>query len=152
VAPNFSLFNMDLSNGPSTKRKRSDFPEFPHILPPNQVDDLWFNDGSIVLQAEITQFRVHRSVLSANSDIFQDMFSVPQPSEQGEQIEGCPVVHLPDSAKDWTHVLRALYDFRYQIQLSCRLATLKTATGDLLIIVNHFLLSLLSSQWAPNTR
>lgn len=25
-------------------------------------------------------------------------------------IDGCPVVHLPDHAVDWTHVLSALYD------------------------------------------
>jgi|ERR1700683_2379007 hypothetical protein len=96
----------------SPKRKRSDSPD---VLPLNRLDYLWFNDGSIVLQAEMTQFRVHRSVLSANSDIFQDMFSMAQPAEQGELIEGCPVVHLPDSAKDWTYVLGALYDSRYQI-------------------------------------
>lgn len=80
---------------------------------PKRVDSLWFDDGSVILQAETTQFRVHRSVLSANSDIFRDMFSVPQPTEEVEVIDGCPVVHLPDYADDWTFVLQGLYDFRY---------------------------------------
>lgn len=75
--------------------------------------DLWFDDGSVVLQVESTQFRVHRSVLSSQSVIFRDMFSVPQPSVSGAtvegMIEGCPVVCLQDKSQDWTYVLQMIY-------------------------------------------
>src|SRR6202034_3632094 len=61
--------------------------------------EFWFNDGSIVLNADTTLFRVHRTTLSAHSPVFSDMFGIPQPPEQCA-IEGCMVVHLPDAAAD----------------------------------------------------
>jgi len=74
----------------------------------------WFNDGNIVLQAELTQFRVYRGVLAASSDIFADMLSLPQlTAAPGDSIvDGCPVVFLADSANDWHHVLKALFQRR----------------------------------------
>jgi hypothetical protein len=71
--------------------------------------DLWFDDGSIVLNAETTLFRIHRTTLSAHSTVFSDMFGIPQPPDQGA-IEGCTVVHLPDTALDLEFLLRALYN------------------------------------------
>lgn len=44
----------------------------------------WYDDGNIVLQAELKQFRIHRSILSANSVIFKDMFSLAQPTVEGD--------------------------------------------------------------------
>lgn len=40
---------------------------------------LWLDDGNVVLVVENTGFRVHRGILSKHSDVFRDMFSVPQP-------------------------------------------------------------------------
>ena len=76
---------------------------------PARHSDLWMDDGSIVLQAENSQFRVHRSMLSRHSSVFRDMFSVPQPTDE-KNIEGCPVIYLPDSAEDVSCLLSALYD------------------------------------------
>lgn len=90
------------------------FPEAPFTAhaPLTRSPELWFEDGSVVLHVESTLFRVHRSILSSNSEVFRDMFSVPQPPMNVSEgvIDGCPVVHLPDHAVDWTHVLSALYD------------------------------------------
>lgn len=92
--------------------------------------DLWFPDGSVVLRAETTLYRVHMSQLARHSCFFRDMFSLPQPAQQPESspsirsvsllklkdfdrectIEGCPVVHLQDTAEDFTNLLIALYD------------------------------------------
>ena len=69
----------------------------------------WFDDGNVVLEAEQTQFRVYRGILSANSVIFKDMFSLCQSGEEGE-VEGCPLVHLSDSAQDVQIVLEVLHD------------------------------------------
>lgn len=85
-------------------------------LTPDRTPDRdapWFDDGSVVLQAELKQFRVHRSILSMNSVIFKDMFSLAQPSVEGEMVDGCPVIHLSDSATDLRYVLEAFYNGRY---------------------------------------
>jgi len=79
--------------------------------------DLWFCDGSVVLQAESVLFRVHKSQLSRRSVIFSDMFTLPQPpvitthaTLADETYEGCPVIKLHDSAEDVANLLLALYD------------------------------------------
>lgn len=71
-------------------------------------EEVWLEDGNIIVQAENHQFKVHRSVLSKHSPVFADLFKVPQPSTE-RTIEGCPVVELHDSAEDIKHVLLALY-------------------------------------------
>ncbi|KAH9019982.1 hypothetical protein EDB85DRAFT_2153370 [Lactarius pseudohatsudake] len=79
--------------------------------------DLWFSDGSVVLQAESTLFRVHKSQLARRSVVFSDMFTLPQPvvttshaTFAEESHEGCPVVRLHDSERDVANLLLALYD------------------------------------------
>jgi len=71
--------------------------------------EFWFEDGNIVVQAQRTQFRLHRSVLSMQSPIFRDMFAYPQP-EDGPTVDGCPLVHLPESSKDVRNFVKLLYD------------------------------------------
>jgi hypothetical protein len=68
----------------------------------------WFEDGNVVLQAEHTQFRVHRSVLSIHCPIFQDMFVCSQP-ENGPMVDGCPLVHLPETMEDVRNFVKILY-------------------------------------------
>ncbi|KZP08288.1 hypothetical protein FIBSPDRAFT_874708 [Athelia psychrophila] len=73
--------------------------------------DIRFKDGNVVIQAEET-LKVHRGVfkLGADSSVFK-IFSMPQPppSEGEVTVEGCPVVHLPDTAADVAIVLQALF-------------------------------------------
>ncbi|KAL6298850.1 hypothetical protein BKA93DRAFT_33789 [Sparassis latifolia] len=76
---------------------------------PRHDTHFWFVDGSIILIAQGTAFRVHQTVLSRHSEIFRDLFSVPQPADQERSI-GCPVVHLSDSRNDLRYLLRVLYD------------------------------------------
>lgn len=98
---------MSLDKAPAAKRKRGNEEEA--LSPAAVLSDIWFEDGNIVLQAEATQFKVHRSMLGRNSSVFKDMFAIPQPStSQAELVEGCVVVQLSDSAVDVTHVLRAV--------------------------------------------
>jgi hypothetical protein len=84
--------------------------------------DPWFKDGTIVIQAGDTQFRVYRGILTTCSPIFHDMFSIPQPAIGGELVEGCAVVHVSDSAEDWQYVLRALCE-RRQASRNSRIIT-----------------------------
>ncbi|KAF5368280.1 hypothetical protein D9615_010376 [Tricholomella constricta] len=76
--------------------------------------DFWLHDGSIVLAAENTLFRVHQTILINHSEIFADLFSLPQPADLGgedgaERIDGCRMVELHDSASDFEDLLRAIY-------------------------------------------
>ncbi|KAF8871799.1 hypothetical protein CPB84DRAFT_1691896 [Gymnopilus junonius] len=73
---------------------------------------IWFDDGSIVLQVENTQFRVHRAILSKHSEILEGLFTVPQPKDQ-PLVEGCVIVQFPDKAEDWEGLLSYIYEGKY---------------------------------------
>lgn len=96
------------SSSRPAKRLRAEGDEEPSTPVACTRSDLWYDDGNIVVQAETTQFRVFRGVLASESDIFNDMFSIPQPTSQGEVVDGCPVVRVHDSAQDWTYILRMI--------------------------------------------
>ena len=75
-----------------------------------KCDSLWYEDGTIVLQADSTLFKVFRGILAAESSVFQDMLSVGK-SDTGETYEGCPLVRLYDSSADLEFFLKALMNF-----------------------------------------
>ena len=83
----------------------------------------WFDDGNVVLQAGDAQFRVHRSHLALHSEIMKDCFSCPQP-EGAPTVEGCPLVHLPDSAIDIENLCALLYGL-YQCVINSILSASK---------------------------
>jgi hypothetical protein len=88
----------------------SESPERQRIedAPPTR-STIWYKDGSVVLQAEKTQFRVHWSVLSENSAFFAGLEGLPQANEQ-PTVDGCPLVELSDDAVvDVEYLLKALY-------------------------------------------
>lgn len=70
--------------------------------------DFWFEDGSIVLVAENTTFRVHKSLLAHHSEFFADLFTVPQPLNS-DLIDGLHFVPLSDSLDDVVDVLKVIY-------------------------------------------
>jgi len=73
-------------------------------------EEFWMDDGSVVVIAENRTFRVHRSVLVRHSEVFRDMFALAQPgTSASDTIDGCPFVHVSDSAEDFAHLLRPLY-------------------------------------------
>ncbi|KAJ6605593.1 hypothetical protein DFH09DRAFT_967261 [Mycena vulgaris] len=83
--------------------------------PLTQSTEVWFDDGTVVLQAEATLFRVYRGVLAAQSSIFSDMFAIPQPPTQ-ETYAGCPLVLLHDSPEDLKLFLMVLHDAGYFVK------------------------------------
>jgi len=96
-----------MADGPPPKRSRPD---------ETRDEDLYFEDGSIVLSAKDTDgdlvyFRVHKSVLTKQSVIFKDMF-VPSPPEM-EMYDDIPLVHLHDASKELKQFLQAMYDPRW---------------------------------------
>jgi hypothetical protein len=74
-----------------------------------KVDDLWFIDGTLVLLAGTSRFRVYGGLLAKSSPVFQDMLAFPQPSDV-ECIDGCPVVRLEDKEQDLRYFLKAFCD------------------------------------------
>lgn len=79
--------------------------------PVDDRQEAWFWDGNIDIVAEETTFRVHRSVLSAHSEFFHDMLSIPQPERDGtSEQDKCSVVEVADNADDMRHFLLALYN------------------------------------------
>lgn len=56
-------------------------------------EDLYLRDGTVVLQAQETRFRVSSSVLSRQSAVFEGLFSLPQPAD-AESHDGFPLITL----------------------------------------------------------
>ncbi|KAF9052290.1 hypothetical protein BDZ89DRAFT_1088430 [Hymenopellis radicata] len=90
-------------------RRRADHRETGHEL--YRHHDLWFDDGSVVCRAENTLFRVHMSQLARHSVCFRDMFQLAshEPNHH-DDIEGCPLIFLHDSALDVESLLVSIYD------------------------------------------
>ncbi|KAF7293785.1 Glutamine amidotransferase type-1 domain-containing protein [Mycena chlorophos] len=79
-------------------------------LPPpaKRSPDVWFEDGTIILEAEGVQFKVFRGILAANSTVFNDMLIVGSGAGDDE-VDGCLVVRVYDDAVDLMHFLKALH-------------------------------------------
>lgn len=101
-----------MSDNPLLKRQRTDDIQEDAENQLLQRSRLWFDDGNVILQAENTQFRVHRSLLSLQSNVFKDMFSMPQPMDTATtlNVDRCPIITLSDKASDLEHVLSIFYE------------------------------------------
>ena len=63
-------------------------------------EQVWLPDGNVVIVADDrVALRVLKSTLTSRSDVFLDLFSLPQPENEGS-MDGCPVVHVPDDPND----------------------------------------------------
>ncbi|KAF7326090.1 hypothetical protein MKEN_00460300 [Mycena kentingensis (nom. inval.)] len=93
---------------------------------------IWMTRGDIVLQTENTQFRVNSDVLAQQSPLFAKMFELPQPPAETEpSVDGCPVIHVSDSARDWENILSVLYSpFRVREKISFDLLASMLRLGD----------------------
>ncbi|KDR85999.1 hypothetical protein GALMADRAFT_109535 [Galerina marginata CBS 339.88] len=94
---------------PDSKRKRTESNSQSETQEPERSTAYWFEDGNVILQVENIQFRVHRTVIARHSQVFRDMFGLPQP-ETETLVEGCPLVHVSDAVEDWENIFRILYD------------------------------------------
>ena len=90
---------------------------------PQKHDSFWYSDGSIVLVANSTAFRVHTSILTRHSPVFMNIINLPQ-AEDAKRIDGCPVVHVSDSADEITCLLHAIYDGRKCVHIAYYLSSL----------------------------
>ncbi|KAJ7108864.1 hypothetical protein C8R43DRAFT_1079994 [Mycena crocata] len=75
---------------------------------PRRIPELWFKDGTLVIQAENTQFCVYRGLLAAQSSVFNEMLEFPQPPDS-ELVQGCPLVRMYDSPSEVMLFLKAIF-------------------------------------------
>ena len=80
-------------------------------------DEIWFSDGNVVLEAQGHVFKVYQGLLSHISEVFRDLFTVPQPSGM-EAFDGCPLVILMDHPEDLRHLLIAIFPGQGFVSLS----------------------------------
>jgi hypothetical protein len=73
----------------------------------------YIDDGNVILAVETTHFRVYYGVLAGMSPVFANMCSGSESPIDKKLIDGCPVIELDDSAADWGHVLRDIFERRY---------------------------------------
>ncbi|KAH9829568.1 uncharacterized protein C8Q71DRAFT_789897 [Rhodofomes roseus] len=82
----------------------------------------WLDDGNVILLAQGVGFRVYKGWLSSQSEVFRDMFNLAKPapglSQESEVVDGCPVVHVTDTAAEVRSLLGVLFSGRQYI---CRL-------------------------------
>jgi BTB/POZ domain len=77
-------------------------------------NSLYFSDGNIVLYApsapgRYTIFRVHQSILSKHSHVFENMFALPMPDGVNKMHDGVPLIYMPDAADEVESLLAVLY-------------------------------------------
>ncbi|KZV97705.1 hypothetical protein EXIGLDRAFT_832719 [Exidia glandulosa HHB12029] len=79
---------------------------------PQRDATLWFDDGNLVLQAEMTTFKVSRSFICRESEFFAGMHSLdgnPLPAGGQDGTEERPLLLLQVSAPAFANILRMLY-------------------------------------------
>ncbi|KAF8956208.1 hypothetical protein BDZ97DRAFT_1671975 [Flammula alnicola] len=88
-----------------------------HVELVERVPELWFDDATVVFQAENKLFRVHRGIIASQSSVFKGMFALPQDASVDgsgggqETIDGCTLIRLHgDTATDVGYFFKAIYD------------------------------------------
>lgn len=91
--------------------------DMPCLVTPTTLtrsQDVWYDDGNVVIQTENIVFKVFRGILASNSAVFADMFSVPQPTNAtitgSDMFDSCPLVQIYDTPEDTRHFLKAIHD------------------------------------------
>lgn len=105
-------------NRPDFRRRRTNF-EFTVSARSRDAyttrdETFWYSDGNIIVVAQGVAFRVYKGILAEYSEVFRDMFllpaPIPEPSESSviNAADGCPVVHVTDTAAEFRSLLSAL--------------------------------------------
>jgi hypothetical protein len=75
-------------------------------------------DANIIIRSsDLGYFRLHKSVLALVSPFFEDLLSLPQPSDS-ETVEGLPVVQLSEDSELLNTLLSMIYPVR-RVRPSC---------------------------------
>jgi hypothetical protein len=75
-------------------------------------------DANIIIRSsDFVDFRVHKSVLTMTSPFFNDLLSLPQPSDS-ETFDGLPVIQLSEDSEILNTLVSLLYPVRTVIPSS----------------------------------
>jgi BTB/POZ domain len=75
-------------------------------------------DANIIIRSsDFVDFRVHKSVLTLTSPFFNDLLSLPQPSDS-ETLDGLPVIQLSEDSELLNTLVSLLYPVRTVIPSS----------------------------------
>ncbi|KAG8817318.1 hypothetical protein FRC19_011437 [Serendipita sp. 401] len=77
---------------------------------PRRHHNLYFEDGTLVMQVENAIFKVHRSLLVQYSTVIQDMLSVPSGQTSQDGTDEKPLVMSGDSVAGWGFLLGLQYN------------------------------------------
>ncbi|KAG8945657.1 hypothetical protein FRC04_000618 [Tulasnella sp. 424] len=79
--------------------------------PLRRHESFYFFDGNICLLSRGIVFRVFKSLLAAESEVFKDMFVVGSDGQaEGQSLyEGVPLISLDDDPEDLAHLFRFLW-------------------------------------------
>ena len=73
-------------------------------------------DASIIVRSsDKVNFRVHKSVLAISSPFFEDLLSLPQPTDE-ERIDGLPVIQLSEDAILLSNLISFLYPTQRRVK------------------------------------
>lgn len=76
---------------------------------PSSPKHLDLPDANIVIRSsDLVCFRLHKSVLALVSPFFEDLLSLPQPSD-GETVDGFPVVQLSEDSELLNSLVTIIY-------------------------------------------
>jgi len=82
---------------------------------PQPHDELWFDDGSVVLATDVHLYRVHKGMLAKHSTVLSGMFEIPSGDANTECWEDVPIVKMAgDSDEEVYILLKALYNRNFR--------------------------------------
>lgn len=70
--------------------------------------DGWYPDGSVIIAIQQTVFRLHRSLLSKQSEILRERFEAADDDPETQYHQSCPVVVLRGTPNDFAMLLKAM--------------------------------------------
>ncbi|KAG8992220.1 hypothetical protein FRB93_002449 [Tulasnella sp. JGI-2019a] len=135
-------------------------------LPTQRDREFYYPEGNIILAVVGRResgylFRVMKSQLAKHSEVFANMFNVPQPSDNDdenigrtmEEIEGCAVVRMEDDAEDVRSTFRLLWDLpnRQGAPPSVLLGVLRISTKYIMPDVRSWVVDHLESIFPTGT-
>jgi len=99
---------------PSTSENSPPLTPATEAPPLNRVEEVWYDDGNLIIQAGHSLFRVYKGLLASRSAMLAEILSQPLGEERGQDlIEGQPVVEFHDSPDDMCYFLRAIFESGY---------------------------------------